>query len=66
MMKPLLRSIPGLEAFTGPTLRALLGVVHGEEECEGGAHCLLSTATQTAVLHFTSKQFTDDRLAGGA
>lgn len=40
--------------------------MHGEEQREGGAHRFFATATQTAVLNFTTKQLSDDRLAGGA
>lgn len=39
--------------------------MHREEQGEGGADRLLATATQAAVLNFTSKQFSDGRLAGG-
>lgn len=58
-------SLPRLEASHNLTLRVLFRVVHGEEQRERGAHRLLATATQTAVLHFASKQFTDDGLTGG-
>lgn len=44
------------------TLRVLFRVMHGEEQCERGADRLLATATQTAVLDFASKQFSDGRL----
>lgn len=47
------------------TLRVLFRVMHGEEQCEWGADCLLATATQTAVLHFTPKQSSDGRLTRG-
>lgn len=48
------------------TLRVLLWVMHVEEQREGGADRLFAAATQTTVLHFTSKQFPDHRLTGGA
>lgn len=47
------------------TLRVLFRIMHGEEQREGGADRLFTTATQAAVLHFTSKEFTDCRLARG-
>ena len=47
------------------TLRVLFRIMHGEEQREGGADRLFATATQAAVLHFTSEQFTDCRLARG-
>lgn len=40
--------------------------MHGKEQSEGGTDCLFATATQAAVLNFTSKQFSNDRLTGGA
>lgn len=48
------------------TLRVLFRVMHGEEQREGGAHCLFTAATQAAVLYFTSKQLSDGRLTRGA
>lgn len=47
------------------TLSVLFRVMHGEEQCERGADRLLAAATQTAVLHLTSEQLSDGRLAGG-
>ena len=47
------------------TLRVLFRIMHGEEQREGGADRLFATATQAAVLHFTSEQFTDCRLTRG-
>lgn len=47
------------------TLSVLFRVMHGEEQRERGADRLLAAATQTAVLHFTSEQFSDGRLSGG-
>lgn len=47
------------------TLRAVLRVVHGKQQSQRSANRLLSTATQTAVLHFTAKQPTNHRLACG-
>lgn len=38
--------------------------MHGEEQRECGTDCLFATATQAAVLNFTSKQFSNDRLTG--
>ena len=55
-----------VEHDLGLTLGVVLRVVHGEEQREGGAHRLLATATQAAVLHFTSKQLSNDRLSRGA
>lgn len=54
-----------LQEYHKLTLSVLFRVMHGEEQRERGADCLLATATQTAVLDFTSKQFSDGRLAGG-
>lgn len=48
-----------------PTLRVVLRVMHGEEQRQRRAHRLFATATQTAVLHLTSKQLPDDRLTRG-
>lgn len=48
------------------TLRVLFGVVHGEQQREGGADRFLCTAAQTAVLHLTAEQLSDGGLHGGA
>lgn len=48
------------------TLSVLLGVMHGEEQREGGADRFFATATQTTVLNFTTKQLSNDRLTRGA
>lgn len=70
-----LSAVPGC-SYTNPselevreynklTLSVLFRVMHGEEQRERGADRLLAAATQTAVLHLTSEQLSDGRLAGG-
>lgn len=54
-----------LKEYFKLTLRVLFRVMHGEEQREGRADRLLATATQAAVLNFTSKQFSDGRLTRG-
>lgn len=48
------------------TLRVLFRVVHGEEQREGRADSLLTTATQAAILYLTSKQLSNCWLTRGA
>lgn len=48
------------------TLRVLFRVVHGKEQREGWADRFLCTAAQTAVLHLTAEQLSNDGFHGGA
>lgn len=48
------------------TLRVLFRVMHSEEQREGWADRFLATATEAAVLNFTTKQLSDYGLTRGA